>query len=140
MAGPDCISHFFAENSPVAQVRADVSVSLAWTGTQVLQFVGRLAPIVGIGGGYSLAGDIGPFFGIIAVHFQPLLNPGLGVGNDGFHRTFRFTDAAIDAFVGMDDEKVLSFVKAIHGAHFYTIHEFALDASLGNDVGHGFLR
>ena len=51
-------------------------------------------------------------------------------------RAFRFADAAVDAFVGMDDEHVLALVEAVHRTHLHAIHVFALDAILDDDVGH----
>jgi hypothetical protein len=39
----------------------------------------------------------------------------------------------------MDDEHVLAFVEAGHGTDLYAIHGLALDAVLGDDVGHGAL-
>jgi hypothetical protein len=38
----------------------------------------------------------------------------------------------------MDDEHVLAFVEAVHGAHFNAVGVFALDAILCDDVGHDF--
>ena len=39
---------------------------------------------------------------------QPFLEPRLGVGLDRVDRAFRLADPAIDAFVRVDDEHVLS--------------------------------
>ena len=44
-------------------------------------------------------------------------------------------DPAINAFVRMDDEHVLALVEAVHGAHFDTVHGFAANAALVDDVG-----
>jgi len=35
----------------------------------------------------------------------------------------------------VDDEHVLALVKAVHGAHFDTVHGFAANAALVDDVG-----
>jgi hypothetical protein len=35
----------------------------------------------------------------------------------------------------MDDEHVLALVEAVHGAHFDTVHGFAANAALVDDVG-----
>jgi hypothetical protein len=37
----------------------------------------------------------------------------------------------------MDDEHVLALVEAVHRADLDAIHILALDAVLGDDVGHG---
>jgi hypothetical protein len=55
---------------------------------------------------------------------------------NGFCRTFRFANAAVDAFLGMDNQHVIPFVKAIDGAHFDAIHILALDAVVGDDKCH----
>jgi hypothetical protein len=59
------------------------------------------------------------------------------VGNDRLDWTFRLTDPAIDAFIGMDYQHVLPFVEAIDGADFDAIHVFATDTGLCYDIGHG---
>jgi hypothetical protein len=53
-----------------------------------------------------------------------------------FCRTFRFAQGAIDTFVGMNNEKVRAFVKAVHGTDFYTICIFAFNAIFTNDKCH----
>ena len=37
---------------------------------------------------------------------------------------------------GMDDEHVLAFIETVDRADFDAVHVFALDAVLGDDVGH----
>src|SRR6476660_7063794 len=44
------------------------------------------------------------------------------VGLDRFHRTFRLTHPAIDAFLGMNDEHIFALVETIDGAHLDAIH------------------
>ena len=68
---------------------------------------------------------------------HPLLQTAFGVGQNGFSRAFRFANAAIDALVGVDNQHILALVEAIHRAHFDAIREFAADAGVGNDIGHG---
>ncbi len=58
---------------------------------------------------------------------------------DGLNRALRFAKRAVDAFIGVDDEKVGPLVKAVHGAHLNAIGVFALDAVLGDDKGHGVI-
>src|SRR5690242_15784803 len=93
---------------------------------------------VGIGRRLALARDIGPAARVLSVELDPFLRHRLAIGDDRLGRAFRLADAAIDAFVGMNDEHVLALVEAIDGADFDAIHVLALDAGFGDDVGHGF--
>jgi hypothetical protein len=36
----------------------------------------------------------------------------------------------------MDHQHVLAFVEAIHRTNFDAVHELALDAGFGDDIGH----
>ena len=74
-------------------------------------------------------GDIRPLLRIFAVELKPILKARLGIGLDGVDRAFRLADAAVDAFVRMDDEHVLALVEAVHRADFDAIGVFAFDAS-----------
>src|SRR4029078_5618695 len=65
-----------------------------------------------------------------------MLGSRFGIRNDGIHRAFRFTDPAIDAFVGVDDQHVLAFVEAVDRADLDAIHILAADAGLGHHVSH----
>ncbi len=96
----------------------------------------RFFPGVGIGGGLALVRDVGPRGGVRAVHLKPLFGSFVGVGHNGLGGAFGFAHAAINALVGVDDEHVLAFVKAIHRAHFDAIHVFATNAGFGHGVGH----
>src|SRR5665213_2792363 len=59
------------------------------------------------------AGDIRPRRGIFAIEFEPLLGRTLAVGDDRLGGAFRFAHPAIDAFVGVNHQHVLSVVEAI---------------------------
>src|SRR5216683_1856880 len=93
--------------------------------------------LIGILGRGLLAGDVRPGGGVIAIELQPLLRLPFAVGDDRLVRAFGLADAAIDAFVGMDDEHVLALIEAIDRAHLDAIHQLALDAGFSDDVGHG---
>jgi hypothetical protein len=80
--------------------------------------------------------DVWPFSRKFAIEFKPSLGTLIGVSKDCVRRTFRFADAAINAFVRMNDEHVLAFVKAINGADFNTVRIFALDAGFRYHVSH----
>src|SRR5204862_2737146 len=95
-------------------------------------------PFLGVGGRIALHSDIGPDFGIFGIEPQPLFEPRHGIRLDRVHRAFGLTDAAIDAFVRMNDEHVLALVETVYGAYFDAIHVFASNAAIVDDVGHGF--
>jgi hypothetical protein len=65
-----------------------------------------------------------------------LLEPWLCIGLDGLRRAFRFANAAVDAFVGMNDQHVLALIETIDGANFDAVHVLAFDAIFDDDVGH----
>ena len=80
--------------------------------------------------------DIWPFRRIFRVELQPAFKAGFRVRLDGIGRAFGLADAAINAFIGMNDQHVLAFIEAIHRADFHAVHIFALDAVFSDDVGH----
>ena len=57
---------------------------------------------------------------------------------DRFDRAFRHAGFAIDAFIGMNVEHLLPFVKAFHRAHHNAIGVFTGKARLANYVSHVF--
>ena len=44
---------------------------------------------------------------------------------------------AINAFIRVNDEHVLALIEAIDRANLDTIHVFALDAGIDDNIGHG---
>jgi len=112
------------------------SVPFAGIGRQLRQFTGFAVMFLGIGWRIPLDGDVWPFHGIFGVDGQPLFQTGLCIRLDGFGRAFRFANAAINAFIGVNDQHVLAFVETIHRADFDAVHIFALNAVLGDDIGH----
>jgi len=48
-----------------------------------------------------------------------------------------FTVTAIGTLVRMGHPHVLALVETIYGANHDTVHQFTLDTTLGNDIGHG---
>ena len=92
--------------------------------------------LFGIGHGGGLAGDIGPDRGEPGVDLKPFFQARFSVGANGFGGAFGFTDATINALVGMDDEHVLPFIEAVNRAHFNAVCIFAFDAIVRDDVGH----
>jgi hypothetical protein len=91
---------------------------------------------LGVGWRIPLDRDVWPFGRVFGVELQPAFEARLRIGLDGFGGAFGFADAAIDAFIRVNDQHILAFIEAIHRADFYAVHIFALDAVLGDDVGH----
>ena len=84
--------------------------------------------------------NIWPLVTILAIELQPLLQTALGVRFYCVHRSFRLADAAIDALVRVNDEHVGALVKTIDRTNLHAVGEFAFNASVQDDVGHGSLR
>jgi hypothetical protein len=57
-------------------------------------------------------------------------------GKDGIGRALGNADGAVNAFIGIDHQKVGAFTEAVHGANVHAIGVLALDAVFGNDVSH----
>jgi hypothetical protein len=87
----------------------------------------------------ALDRDVWPERRIGGIQLEPTLEAGRSIWDDSVDRAFGLTDAAIDTLIGMDDERVLALVEAVDRADLHAIHGLALDAALGNDVGHGVL-
>src|SRR5882757_6690256 len=97
-------------------------------GEEFLEFAFHALEILGVGRGVLLLGDVRPALGVLGIDLEPLLQARFGVRLDGIGRTFGLTDAAIDAFVGMDDQHVLALVETVDGADFNAVGIFAFDA------------
>ena len=117
-----------------------LSAALSGIGAEIFDLAGFIPPLVGVGGWFALAVDVGPFSRVFGVDLEPPINIELCTGNYGLDRTFRFAVAAIDTLVRVDHQHVLALVEAIHGANHDTVHQFALDTALGDDIGHDPLR
>src|SRR5690242_19632593 len=59
-------------------------------------------------------------------------------GEDRFHGTFGYAQRAVDALVGIDDQKIRSLAEAVDRTDVDAVRVFAADAAFGNDVGHRF--
>ena len=116
-------------------------ISLAGFGGEIFfEFSFDIYIVVGIGWGISLYGDIGPDAGVFSIQLKPFFHVRLSIGLNRIHRTFRFADAAVDAFVGMDHQHVLALIETIHRADFHAFHRFALDADFIDDIGHDTIK
>jgi hypothetical protein len=112
-------------------------VTFAGIGAKILcEFIRHVHKVVGIRRCGLLPRDVGPDLRIFGINLKPLFEAGLGIRLDRVDRAFRLANAAIDAFVGVDDEHVLTLIEAVHRAHLDTIRVFAANAALVDDVGH----
>jgi hypothetical protein len=102
-----------------------------------LEFAGHAVKLLGIGGRVALDGNVWPLGGVVGVDLEPRFEAGFGVRLDRVSWAFRLANATINAFIGVDDQHVFTFVEAVHGADFNAIHIFALNAVFSDDVGHG---
>ena len=100
-----------------------------------MEFVRLPLPLLPVGRGRFFDRDIWPDFCVFRIQRKPFLKPWSGIRRNGIDGTFRFANATVDAFVGMDDEHVLALVEAVHGAHGDAVHGFAANAALVDDVG-----
>src|SRR5262245_54300725 len=111
------------------------SITRAGIRREVLKFVRLTLPLLRVSRGSLFDRDIRPSFRIVCVKLQPLLRARFGIRLDCLDRAFWLAHAAIDTFVRMDDEHVLTLVETIDGADLHAVHQFALDATLVDDVG-----
>jgi hypothetical protein len=100
-----------------------------------LKFVRLPLPVLRVGRAFFFDRDVWPNFRVLGIERQPFFKPRLSVGLDRIDRALRHADAAIDAFVGMNDQHVLALVEAVDRAHFDAIHDFAANAAIVDDVG-----
>ena len=77
-----------------------LSAALSGIGTEIFGLAGFIPPLVGVGGWFALAVDVGPFSRVFGVDLEPPIDIELCTGNDGLDRTFRFAVAAIDTRPG----------------------------------------
>ena len=100
------------------------------------EFARYTVKFLGIGWRIPLDGNVWPFGGEVRVDLEPLFEAGFGVGFNRICRAFWLANAAINAFVGVDDQHVFTLVETVHWADFNAVHIFAFDAVFGDDVGH----
>src|SRR5262249_39246481 len=72
---------------------------------------------------------------VFRIQRQPFLKPWVRIGFYGVHRAFRHANTAVNTFVRVNHEHVLTLVETIYGAHLDTVHDFAANAALIDDVG-----
>jgi hypothetical protein len=104
----------------------------------MLQLTLNVSPFFRVGKRINLLGNIWPDLSQFGVELQKLLFV-LGqfiFTEDGIHRTFWFTQSAINALIRVDDEKIRAFIEAIYGAYLDTVCMFALDAGVTHHKCH----
>src|SRR6185295_17241390 len=91
-----------------------LAAALAGVWAEMLgELIGHLGPVVAVGRGFALVGDVGPGHRVFAVDLEPGLEARLGIRLDGLDRALGLADAAIDALVRVDGEEVLAFIEAV---------------------------
>ena len=86
------------------------------------EFTGRAIELLGVRRGIALNCHIRPGSRQVKVKLKPFFQPRFRVRLDGLGRTFRFANAAVDAFIRMDHEHIFALVETINGAHLHAIH------------------
>ena len=106
---------------------------------KVLQFFFDVFPVIGIRQVCLHAGDAWPVFGQVYVHRDELdlISRNVFFRVNGIHRAFWNAHGAVNAFIGIDDQKIGAFAETINRAYVHAIGVFAFDAGLGNYVCHG---
>jgi hypothetical protein len=92
--------------------------------------------LIRISGGFAAGCDVGPFRAVGGVKFQPFFQTAFGIGQNRLGRAFGFAYTAINAFIGVDDEHIVAFIKTVDGANLDTVHIFAFDAGIGDNISH----
>src|ERR1700722_3300602 len=85
------------------------------------KLVGAAVELLSVRRRLFLTGYIWPRLGVVSIQFQPKSEVRFSVRLDGFGRAFRFAHAAIDALIRVDDEHIITLVKAVDGANLYTV-------------------
>src|ERR1700688_2651330 len=120
-----------ARAAPIRQRAAKLTL-------QQLELFGHAFPLLRIRRRSFFLADHGPFLGQFRVQLEKAL---LAVRYllfriDGFHRTLRLAQRAVDALIGIDYQKVRTFVETIDGADLHPINIFAFDAAFGDHECH----
>src|SRR5262249_35723629 len=112
-------------------------IPFAGIGAEVFsELVGHADKSVGIWRCRLLPRDVGPNRRVLTVEVEPLFKSGFRIRLDSVHWAFRLANAAINAFIRVDDEHVLTLVEAIHRAYLHAVGVLAANAVLVDDVGH----
>src|ERR1700677_3764050 len=105
---------------------------------QELDLVLNAFPLLGIRRCILLLADDRPFLGEFGVELLEvfLTRRDFFLGIDGLDRALGLAQRAIDALIGIDDQKVRALVETIDRTNLDTVHVFALDAAFGDHERH----
>ncbi len=99
-------------------------------------FAGLTIPFLGVCRSFPLYSNIWPILSHIRVKLEPLLKVRLCIGLNCLSRAFWFANAAINAFIWMNNEHVLAFIEAIHRTDFHAVHILTLDTIFRDQISH----
>ena len=111
-------------------------VPFAGIGAEVFgESVGHVHKGVSGGAGFFfvMLGQTAEYWRLMSSHFS---RPGSVSGLIASTRAFRLANAAIDAFVRVDDEHVLALVETVHRTYLDAVRVLAANATLVDDAGH----
>jgi hypothetical protein len=83
----------------------------------------------------TLYRDVRPDQSIFGIDVEPLFESRLGVRFNRVDRALRLANTAIDAFVRVDDEHVLTLIEAVDRTYLDTVHVLTFDTAFIDDVG-----
>jgi hypothetical protein len=103
-----------------------------------LELVLHLCPLVGVGSSGLKARDAGPGTCQFSIQCDKalLIRRNVFLCVNGIHRALWNTDRAVNALIGIDDEKIGALSETVDGTDVYAVGVSALDAGFSNDVGH----
>jgi hypothetical protein len=71
----------------------------------------------------------------LGIDLEPLFESRLSVRLDRINRALWLANTAIDAFIRVDDEHVLTLIEAVDRTYLDTVHVLTFDAAFIDDVG-----
>jgi hypothetical protein len=110
------------------------SITNAWVRRKQMNFVRFTLPVLGISRGLTLYRDVRPDLSMLGIDLEPLFESRLSVRLDRINRAFGLADTAIDAFVGVDDEHVLTLIEAVDRTYLDTVHVLTFDTAFIDDI------
>jgi len=105
---------------------------------QVRQLVRDIFPVLSVSQWQLGFGDRWPFARQINVNFDEGLLIGWHIlfGENRIDRTFCYTDGTVDAFIGINGQKVRAFAKTVYRANIDAVCVTAIDAGFGYNMSH----
>ena len=97
-------------------------------------------PLFSVSWLFALTGNVWPLGGEAGVDLDPWSGTVVAIREDGFCRALRFANAAVNAFIRINDEEIFSGIEAVYGANFHAVHELALNAVFRDHIAHWCLR